>query len=420
VTLAPRAILVIATLAALTLIGRPFGLGLTLTLIAVFAATRTRGVAWWLLAAALAAVATLRAAGWVVWPALIASLAVASLAAAGGAGWRQVAVGLVRIVGVGRGTLLVLRAIPRQGRPALRAAGIAVLLLAVFVPLFTTADAAFAHLLDVIVPQESADRPVSRAALWLTIVGLGGALLQAGAAAPARGAHPARLTLARVEWTVPLALLVALFGAFVALQLTTLYGGNDYVLQTSGLTYAEYARSGFAQLIAASALTLAVIAAAARWAKDERLLRVLLGALCALTLVVLASAFTRLHLYEEAYGFTRLRLAADAAILWLGGLFVLVLLAGATPRAGWLPRGVVALSATGILAFAVSNPDGRIAARNIDRYERTGRIDTSVLRSLSADAAPALRRLPRRLAPVTCVPSDGIVGFNVGRARAAC
>jgi hypothetical protein len=410
------AILAIATLAALALIGRPVGLGLTALLISVYAATRRRGVAWWILAVALAAVATLRAAAWVVWPAVVASVAVASLAASAGTSWRPVLLGLGRVFAMPQGSLIVLGAVPRQDRPAWRAAGIAILLLAIFVPLFTTADAAFAHLLDAIVPQESADRPIARAALWLGVVALGGALLQAGTAAPLRDARPARYTLARVEWTVPLTLLTILFAAFVALQLTALYGGNDYVLKTSGLTYAEYARRGFVQLIVVAALTLGVIAAAARWAEDDKRLKALLGALCALTLVVLASAYTRLHLYEDAYGFTRARLAADAVIVWLAALFVLVPAAGVIRRTQWLPRGVVALSATGILAFAISNPDGRIATHNIDRYERTGRIDTSVLRGLSVDAAPALRRL----GPVACVPPDGIVSFNVGRARAAC
>jgi hypothetical protein len=209
VTFAPRAILVIATLAALTLIGRPVGLGLTLTLIAVFAAVRRGSAVWWAFAAALAAVATLRAAAWVVWPALIASVAIASLAATGGASWRQVGIGLVRAIGMPTGARLVLRGVPRGGVPALPAAGIAVLLLAVFLPLFATADAAFAHLLDAVVPQESADRPFARAALWLAVVALGGALIQAGHAEPVRGAHPAKLALARVERTVPLTLLVA-------------------------------------------------------------------------------------------------------------------------------------------------------------------------------------------------------------------
>lgn len=415
------AILVIATVAALTLIGRPVGLGVTVALIALFAATATRrNAAWWVLAAALAAVATVRAAAWVVWPAVVASVALASLAASGGASWRQVGLGLVRAARLPQGGVAVLGAMPRGSRPALTAGGLAVLLLAVFVPLFATADQAFAHLLDAMVPQESADRPVARIALWLTVVALGGALLQAS---PARAAKPAGRTLVRVEWALPLALLVGLFAIFVALQLTALYGGNDYVVSTSGLTYAEYARSGFAQLIAAAALTLAVVAAAARWATDGRLLRMLSGALCALTLVILASALTRLRLYEAAYGFTRLRLAADAAIWWLAALFALVLVAGAAKRTRWLPRGVVALSATGIVVFAASNPDGRIAARNIDRYERTGRIDVSVLSHLSADAAPALKHLPEPLATRTtagmCTDSGGLAGLNVGRA-AAC
>jgi hypothetical protein len=427
------AIVAVATIAALTLVGHPAGLGLSAVLIALYVVKQgvrppvSRGdktiAWWWLLAAGLAAVATVRTAAWVVVPSLLASVALASLASAGGPSWRQVGLGLVRIGGTLDGGIAVLRRLPAPaGRPALRATAIALGVLTVFVPLFATADAAFAHLLDAIVPQESADRPVTRTVVWCAVIALGGALLHAR---PARPAHPAARTLARIEWALPLSVLVGVFAVFVALQLTTLYGGSDYVLRTAGVTYAEYARTGFAQLIAAAALTLAVIAAAGRWAPDEPLRRILLGALCALTLVVLASAYTRLHLYEDAYGFTRLRLAADAAILWLAGLFVLVLAAGATRRFGWLPRGVVALSATGMLAFALSNPDGRIADRNIDRYGRTGRIDISVLRGLSADAAPALSRLAPRLA--ACATQwmrldlrepDGLVGLNLGRARA--
>ena len=75
----------------------------------------------------------------------------------------------------------------------------------------------------------------------------------------ARFAAP-RLRLA--EWAIPLALLDLLFLAFVAVQLTVLFGGHDHVLETSGLTYAEYAREGFWQLIAAAALTLVVVGGA--------------------------------------------------------------------------------------------------------------------------------------------------------------
>jgi hypothetical protein len=104
---------------------------------------------------------------------------------------------------------------------------------------------------------------------------------------------------------------------------------------------------------------------------------------------------------------------------------VLVLAAGAFSRPRWLPRAVVALSAAGMLAFAISDPDHRIADHNVDRFEHTGRIDTSVLENLSADAAPALMRLPGYLRSCTTAPMrrelaapDGLAGLNAGRARA--
>ena len=416
----PRwAVLAVGAVAAATVIGPPAGLALTLTACALFAVTARRrdpwSVAYRLLAVALAGVATLRAAGWVVAPSLLAAVALAALAAAGGAGWRQVAAGLVPRTA--RDALRVPLALRPRG--ALTAAGIGAALLAVFVPLFASADAAFAHLLGELVPDDAVDDPVARLAVWLAFALVGGALLSAR---PAKPSAPGTPRLTRLEWAAPLGALVALFAAFVALQLTALYGGHDHVLRTAGLTYAEYAREGFAQLLAAAALTLAVIAAAVRWTPAGRLRTALLGALCLLTLAVLASALTRLGLYMDAYGFTRLRLSAQATILWLGGAFVLILVARG---AAWLPRATVALSGAALLAFAVSDPDLRIAERNVDRYERTGRIDTEVLRGLSADAAPALVRLPPALADATTSRirfrlerGDGIAGLNLGRARA--
>ena len=97
-----------------------------------------------------------------------------------------------------------------------------------------------------------------------------------------------------------------------------------------------------------AALTLAVVAAARRWARDDgQLLNVLIAALCLLTLVVLISALKRLALYEDMFGYTRLRLAAHAAILYLGALFVLVFVTRG--RATWLPRAAVATTGAAVL-----------------------------------------------------------------------
>jgi hypothetical protein len=174
------------------------------------------------------------------------------------------------------------------------------------------------------------------------------------------------------------------------------------VLETTGLTFAEYARQGFFQLVAVGALTFAVIAGSLRWARressrDTRVLQLLLGALSVLSLVVLASAFRRLTLYESVFGYTRLRISVHAVILWMAVLFLMLLIAGVKMRAPWLPTVVVAVTAFSLLAFNLADPDLLVARRNVERFHATGRIDLPYLAFLSADAVPALAELPPRL-----------------------
>ena len=162
-----------------------------------------------------------------------------------------------------------------------------------------------------------------------------------------------------------------------------------HVLDTAGLTYAEYARSGFAQLLAVAALTFAVIAAARRWAPARSAL--LLAALCVLTLVVLASALKRLGLLRGD-----LRLHAPAA-------------SPRTPRCSTSARCSVGSSCSArgsprgaggrrpparCSLFALADPDRRIAEHNLDRYERTGKIDVAYLRRSG--------RTPRRRCAASC------------------
>ena len=114
----------------------------------------------------------------------------------------------------------------------------------------------------------------------------------------------------------------------------SLFGGHDYVQRTTGLTYADYVHQGFGQLTVATLLTLLVVWAAARKAPARQprgsalAARRRSGLLCALTLVVVGSALHRMHLYQEAYGFTRLRLLVDVFEGWLGIIVVAVAVAG--------------------------------------------------------------------------------------------
>lgn len=429
-----RGVLGLSVLAGVALVGSPAGIGLTLTLVALGLAIAAapapapgvdlRVVArapgrdpwapvWWALAAALACVPVLRAATWVVLPSIAAAAALAAIAVSG-----RVRSLVTRVpAGTWRTSTAAWEGGSVRGAlPAVRGGAIAAGLLALFVPLLLSADAAFAQLVGDVLPSGHVDLPFARVCVFLLMLGAGGALLDAGARPPVRVARAPRISLGRTEWAVPLGALVALLSAFVATQLATLFGGNRRVLETAGLTYAEYAHSGFAQMAAVAALTLVVIAAAARWARDGGgLLRALLAALCVLTLVVIASALRRLELYEEAYGFTRLRLTADAILLWLGALFLLVLVAGALGRA-WLGRAAVAITGAAVLLFALSNPDRRIATRNLEHHSA----DVGYLAGLGPDALPALASVPQAACAIAgrMGPGDGVVGWNVARARA--
>src|SRR3546814_17775957 len=102
-------------------------------------------------------------------------------------------------------------------------------------------------------------------------------------------------------------------------------------------TYAEYVHQGFGQLTVATILTLLVVWAAARKAPvatsaDRTWLRGSLGLLCVLTLVVVASALYRTHVYQEAYGLHQLRLLVDVFEGWLGRGVGAVTVAGPTSR----------------------------------------------------------------------------------------
>jgi hypothetical protein len=241
--------------------------------------------------------------------------------------------------------------------------------------------------------------------LAAVVVALAGSLLRA-AHTPAPPERRLTRRVGQVEWAVALAALNLLFAVFVAVWLTALFGGHEFVARTAGLTYADYARQGFGQLLVVAALTLVLIGVVDG---RRRLTRALLGCLCVLTLVVLASALRRLELYEEAFGFTRLRVLAHMTMLWLGALLVLVVAAGAARRESWLPRAAVAVTATFLIGFAASNPDLRIAHGNLGR---SGPVDVHYIEQLSADAAAAQRHCEEA--------TGGPLSWNLGRSRAGC
>ncbi|MFE2209350.1 DUF4153 domain-containing protein [Streptomyces rubiginosohelvolus] len=399
------------------------GLGVNLLIVAVpaalaaFFAARSAGrrlrpwtAIWAVGGLALLAVPALRDAGWPTFLAVVSAFALGSLALHGSRNWLGVLIGSLGLFdSVVPGVIWGVRGIRARADGSrarwgagLRTTAVAVVLLVVFGTLFASADAAFADLLGDLMPDVSLGEGPWR--IFLFALGLAGALAAAyAAAAPVRWdgiTVSSGKPRGRVEWALPLIVLNLLFAAFIALQLVVLLGGYEKVRAETGLDHAEYARQGFWQLLWATLLTLLVIALALRWAprggsRDRTLVRAVLGTLCALTLVVVASALRRMDLYVDEYGLTRLRISVAAMELWLGVVLVLILAAGVF-GARFLPRAIAVSAAAGVLAFGLLSPDGLIAEQNVQRFEarESAGIDIDYLKDLSADAVPALDRLP--------------------------
>ena len=273
-------------------------------------------------------------------------------------------------------------------------AGVAVV---VFGWLFTLADQVFAKILSDIFRFNIDDVVIARYVFgtFITAFFLGafGFLFRKVHASPAPSGYTPMRNLGALETMILFGAINALFLLFILLQLAHLFGGTAHLLAT-GLTYAEYARSGFFELVVVAVLSFFIIAFAERQIvqKDNahlRSFRILSGLLVIQVICILVSAFTRLSLYEDAYGFTTIRLYSHALMVWIG--VVLLLIAQHIWTNG--KREVFTFrtfSSVVLLLFVMNivNPDAFIAKKNLERYAATGIVDANYLASLSDDALP--------------------------------
>jgi hypothetical protein len=211
--------------------------------------------------------------------------------------------------------------------------------------------------------------------------------------APAQPKKP--LSLGIVEIGTALGMLNLLFLSFVVVQVRYFFGGAGLVQVSAGLTYAEYARRGFFELVWVTALVLPLLLGA-HWLlrkenpRHERLFRLLAGIQVALLFVIMTSAIARMRLYQSQYGLTELRLYTTAFMGWLALVFVWF---AATVLRGQRERfacGALVSAFLMIAALHVMNPDAFIVRVNVAHIEAGRHLDVNYVTSLSADAVPAL------------------------------
>lgn len=218
-------------------------------------------------------------------------------------------------------------------------------------------------------------------------------LVRAASAAQPMPGLPHIPALGMAEAACVLAGLSGLYAAFVMAQFVALSGAGHRILVTEGLTYSQYARNGFFQLLACAAITLVVLLSVRACAKaDHPALRALSALTAVLTISVVIVAIRRLQLYEGAYGLTMLRLACLVSAAWIGVVFLL-LAATIAPRGlprRRLPAAVLISCLVFTAGWSASNPAAIVARTNLHRASHGHRLDVFQAAGLGPDAFPVL------------------------------
>lgn len=183
-------------------------------------------------------------------------------------------------------------------------------------------------------------------------------------------------------------LVAVLYVIFCGIQIIYLFGGGGEL--PAGVTYAEYARQGFFQLLVVCILNLGAVLTMEHFFQRNRAVDAVLTVISVCTIIMTASSGWRMILYIRAYQLTFLR------VVVLVALAVITLLMAGTICYIWNRRfplfqyGMAVVCVSYVL-FAFAHVDAGIAAYDLAQIENGNTAgDYSYLSCLSTDAAPVI------------------------------
>ncbi len=285
-----------------------------------------------------------------------------------------------------------------RGRQVLMGLVLAAPLLIIFGALFYSADGVFKQVVGRIdwlqnfvrIFSWSGFGTIIRFLVWFLLVGglLSYFIEEDYAAVPV---VPRQRVVPEITVLVVIGLIAALFIFFNITQLSGL------LLETglNGLTYAEYAREGFGQLVLALMLSFAMIWVICHLYGQEswpRRVRIVTGVFLAQLIPLALSAWYRLNLYQQAYGFTLPRLYAEGAIVVsfaVMALYAAVLLGKLRyERIVHISVGIVVMA---IAILGIIGPSYLVARWNFERLAADKTFDASYMALLATTDPDSLR-----------------------------
>ena len=194
-----------------------------------------------------------------------------------------------------------------------------------------------------------------------------------------------------------LTILNIIYLIFSFIQITNLFMNTS---NDPNFDYSSYARQGFFQLMFVSFINFVILTVAninkIEKTKNQKIYNKIMSLLIILfTLIIIVSAFYRMNLYQETYGYTYLRIFVDFVLISevLISIPIIIYLLG--KKIDILKSGIIIASFMFVL-LNFMNIDNFIAEKNIDRYfndPKNSNFDMSYLCNLGTDATDQVTRL---------------------------
>lgn len=188
-----------------------------------------------------------------------------------------------------------------------------------------------------------------------------------------------------------LIMIIILYLCFTFIQVSHLYGNGTL---PNGISYAEYARSGFFDLIYIVVINMLLVGILKNKIDSEskntrNLLNIFYSIITILTINMSVAAFYKMNIYIEAYGYTTLRVLVSAFIIFLVLTMIYMLMFI------WKGTNIFKITmVTGLVIYLglnFMNIDNFIATKNINNKTIT-QTDQEYISYLSIDAQDAITK----------------------------
>lgn len=202
--------------------------------------------------------------------------------------------------------------------------------------------------------------------------------------------YPKKESQDLLTFKVLLISLNVIYLIYVVFQISTLV---NYLINGGISNYAEYARSGFFELMAVSFINFIIALLIFRYKDVNKTFKILNTIILIFTFILIIGALLRMRFYEVAYGFTTLRLLVYFVLITEGVMLIPSIIYIWKNNFSIIKTySIIILTSYIILNFI--NLDYIIAKENVNRYFKSGKIDINYLiNSLGSDAYFEIIRL---------------------------